>query len=221
MQFLKMAQRVRQLVGMQGTGPSSVTATGYEGLLIALVSDAWEDLQNYRKKWKWMRDEKSFLMTIGNTTYTPATIFGPNNRFKSWITEELFYALVDGQKKPIRYTEYELFMYRHLNDATNSVVAEYTVRPKDYALIFNLPDQQYTVYGCYKKNNQELLASTDEPEMPEDYHMYLVYEATARYALSMSMGAVYQLYSVKAKELLGSILREQNMKETLKIQSIA
>ena len=220
MQFLKMAQKVRQLVGMQGTGPSSVTATGYEGLLVALVSDAWEDLQNYRKKWKWMRDQKNFLLVAGTTTYTPATIFGPNNRFKTWLTEDPFYALVSGQKKQLRYLEYDYFMYKHLNDAINGVVSEFTVRPNDYALVFNLPDSQYTIYSCYKKNNQELVNAADEPEMPEDYHMYLVYEATARYALSMSMGAVYQLYSNKAKELLGSILREQNAKEVLYIQSI-
>lgn len=220
MQFLKMAQKVRQLVGMQGTGPSSVSATGYEGLLVALVSDAWEDLQNYRKKWKWMRASKDFLLTVGITTYTPATIFAPNHRFKSWLTEEPFYALVNGQKQPIKYFEYSYFNYRHLNDTTNTVVSEYTVRPNDYALVFNLPDSAYTIYSCYKKNNQELVASTDEPEMPEDYHMYLVYEATARYALSMSMGAVYQLYANKAKELLGSILREQNAKEVLQLQSI-
>lgn len=221
MQFLKMAQKVRQLVGMQGTGPSSVAATGYEGLLITLVSGAWEDLQNYRKKWKWMRDEKVFLLTVGSTTYTPTAIFGPSNRFKTWLTEELFYITVNSQKQPLCFCDYERFLYRHNNDTTNGPVVEYTVRPRDYAIIVPLPDTAYTITSMYKKNNQELVNATDEPEMPEDYHMYIVYEAAARYALSMSMGAVYQQYSDKAARLLGSILREQNMKETLKLQSIA
>ena len=215
-----MAQKVRQLVGLQGTGPSSVDATGSEGLLLSNVQSAWEDLQNYRADWKWMRENKTFNMVAGTTTYTPATIFGPVNRFKSWYKDS-FFILVDGKKAPITHYNYDYFRYRHINDVDQTTPSSFTIRPKDYALQFSIPDSNYQIDCDYKKNNQTLSAATDIPELPTDYHMLIVYEAASRYALTIALGHVYDQYSQKALEMLGNLLREQNPQKVFKVRGIA
>lgn len=219
MQYLKMAQAVREHIGLQGTGPSSIDAIGTEGQMLHMVRDAWADLQNYRKNWKWMRDTKSFATVSGTTTYTPTIIFGPTNRFKRWYPES-FYVLDDTKKSLLRYLEYDYFVYKYRDNTNSSKVTEFTIRPQDYAVIINKPDGAYWIYADYYKNNQELSLSTTEPEMPVDYHNYIVYEATARYALSIGLSHTYQQYALKASEALGNILRELNPKEFFKVRGI-
>lgn len=216
MQFLQMAQKVRQLVGMQGNGPSSVSATGAEGLFLANVQDAWEDLQNAKKYWKWMRSEKSFNLAIGITTYTLLTIFGPGYRFKRWL-KDCFYITVSGTKRKLRFIPYERFKYLHMNDTTNSLVYEFTISPSDNSLIFNRPNDLYTIDCGYQKGNQSLVGATDVPELPVDYHMLIVYDAVNRYANTVQLP---QDYSMRQAELFGMLLRDQNPEKIFRIDSV-
>ena len=219
MQYLKMAQTVRQLVGMQGTGPSDVNATGAEGMFLVLVQNAWKDIQTARKKWKWMRDEKSFATAIGTTAYTPLTIFGPNNRFKSWY-KDTFYITIDGKKHPLWFREYDYFKYKNANVTTQSSPNEFTIRPYDSAILINPPDSMYSITADYKKSIQNLVAASDEPEMPSDYHDLIVYEAVKRYGISIGMIHIYQEYEQNQTELWGSLLRDQLPREIFKVRGI-
>lgn len=220
MQYLQMAQKVRQLVGMQGTGPTSVDATGADAVFLTVVRDAWTDIQNRRKDWKWMRDTITFQTVVGTSTYTPATIFGPVNRFKSWYKESM-YITKDSKKHWTPFVEYNYYDYKHINDSVNTPPSEFSIRPKDYALCISKPDLIYPVQIDYKKSNQTLSLATDTPEMPSDYHNLIVYEAIARYAISIAIGHVYQEYSQKAAELWGDLLREQNPRTLFKVRGIA
>ena len=214
-----MAQKVRQLVGMQGTGPSSVDATGSDAIFLEVVKNAWTDIQNYRPEWKWLRANKTFNLVAGTSTYTPAAIFGPTNRFKSWYNDT-FYILVSGKKTPLRFLEYDVFRYYHINDSTQTTPNEFTIRPNDSAVLFTLPDSNYGIDCDYKKTVQSLTLATDIPECPEDYHMLIVYEALARYAISIGAGYLYDEYNQKASELLGALLREQNPRKIFKVRGI-
>jgi len=179
MNFLKMAQEVRKRVGLQGSGPSSVSATGQEGLVLSLVQDSWRDLQTYRQNWKWMRATKDFFLSIDVTTYLPATIFGPTNRFKRWY-EYTAYITVNSKKSLLTYISYDKFVYLHNNDVGNGIPSTFTIRPSDNALIFPKPNAAYTITIDYHKSIQELELAADIPEMPTDYHTILVYDSIYR-----------------------------------------
>jgi len=220
MQYLQMAQKVRQLVGMQGTGPTSVDATGADAVFLTVVRDAWTDIQNRRKDWKWMRDTITFQTVVGTSTYTPAVIFGPVNRFKSWYKESM-YITKDSKKHWTPFVEYDYYDYKHINDSVNTPPSEYSIRPRDYAILLSKPDLIYPVQIDYKKNNQTLVNATDIPEMPVDYHNLIVYEAIARYAISVAIGHLYQEYAQKTAELWGDLFREQNPRTVFKVRGIA
>lgn len=215
-----MAQTVRQLVGLQGLGPSAVDATGAEGMFLVLVRNAWTHIQNSRKYWKWLRTESSFNTAIGTTTYTITTIFSPTNRFKRWY-KDTFMIRVDGQKSSMRYLDYDYFMWKYANADDNGVPFEFTIRPRDSAIIIAPPDKVYTIYADYHKTNQTLSLATDTPEVPSDYHMLIVYEAVNRYAISVGMTSLYQEYKQLYNELWGDLLRDQNPKSLFKVRSIA
>jgi hypothetical protein len=220
MQFIQMAQMVRQNIGLQGTGPSTITATGAEGVMIQMVKDSWEDIQNHKADWKWMRESVAFNTVVGTATYIPTTIFGPIHRFQSWY-KDTFFASVNGKKVWIPFRDYDYFRYVHINDTVRTAPNEFTIRPKDYAFIIQAPDLIYPIEAHYHKSNQSLVNATDIPEMPIDYHRLIVYEATARYALSIALGHIYDLYSQKAVELWGELLREQNPRKAFKVRGIA
>jgi len=208
MNFLQLAQDVRKRVGIQGTGPSSVSATGYEALILAAVHDAWQDLQGYRDNWAWMRTKASFTIGVAATEYTPTTILGPTNRFRVWIPETC-YAEILGKKVPMRYIDdYDYYMSKHINDTVGTKPTEFTIKTDKSTLVFNMVDAPYNVICSYYKSPQELVLATDTPEMPAIHHLWIVYEAIARYSASISMTAMYQLYSGKADILLGQIMRD-------------
>ena len=215
-----MAQSVREHIGLQGTGPSAITAIGAEGQMLHMVRDAWADLQNMRSNWKWMRDTKSFATVAGTTVYTPLTIFGPNHRFKRWYPDT-FYITISGKKNLMTYYNYDYFTYLHRNDTVQGESTHFTIRPQDNAVVVPLPNAAYWIETTYYKSNQELTLSTTEPEIPADYHPYIVYEATARYALSIGLPHVYQEYAQKAVEMLGNIMREHNPRKIFKVRGIA
>ena len=220
MQYLQMAQTVRQLVGLQGLGPSSVDATGAEGMFLVLVRNSWDSIQNSRKKWKWLRTEGSFNTVVGTGTYMITTIFSPTNRFKRWY-EDTFMITVAGKKSPMRFIEYDVFRDRYANATTNTRPYEFTIRPRDSAILIAPSDAVYVITADYHKTNQTLALAADIPELPVDYHMLIVYEAANRYAISIAMSGLYQEYKQLYNEMWGNLLRDQLPKEIFKVSGIA
>lgn len=221
MNYLELAQEVRQGVGMQGSGPSSIVgATPAEQDIIKSVRDAWVDIQNYRKNWMWMRTTQTFSLTLGDTTYSLLTIFGPGNRFKNWIKDTM-YAQVSGQWKRIRFVEYDTFVDRYINSTKTGPPEAYTIVPWNNYLMFNTPDGEYDIRLDYYKSPQMLESASDEPEFPEYYHLLIKYLAIAKYSTIVIMPEIqsenFQNYAV----MMGQLLRDQIMKKSVQMRGIA
>jgi hypothetical protein len=209
MNFLELVKAVRSRVGMQGTGPSSVTsATSAELDLVNAVSDAWVDIQLFRKDWKWMRDTTNFLLSVGTTTYTISDIFGPNDRHSHWLLGT-FYILIDGKKRPLRFVEYDKYVYTHRDDSDSYQPSEFTVRSWDEALIFPSPNNTYTIYADYQKSPQELTSNTDEPELPNQFHRLIMYAAIEKYSVVIVTPELFNQYSVQYATMMGQLMRSQ------------
>lgn len=208
MNFLKMAQKVRHLTGVQGTGPSSVDTTGYDQIFLTIVNDIWKDIQKSKNTWKWMKATDSKILTIGKSSYTPTELLGPNNRLKRWYPQD-FYILVNGKKSPLRFLNYDRYVWKYLNPSSNSVPREFTIDPRDNTILINPSNGLYTIYFDYHKTAQELITAIDVPEFQADYHEIIVYGATAEYATSMSIQTISQEYNQKFTESYDQLVREQ------------
>lgn len=215
MNFIELVKAVRLRVGMQGTGPASVTTTGYEAALVAAVSDAWIDIQNERKDWRWMRDTATFLTTQGQTEYTTTEILGPTPRHKYWL-KDTGYAMINGQYRPIINYNYDRFVYLYQNTTHDTVPDKYTIQDNNYSLIFTPPDGVYTMKIDYQKSPQTLVGDTDVPELPSYYHLLIVYAAVEKYASYISSPETYQQYALQHARMMNQVMRDQLPKKVVK-----
>jgi len=215
MTFLELVRAVRSRVGMQGSGPTGVTtATTAEMDLVNAVSDAWIDLQLFRnEEWRWMRNTTSFNMVAGTNTYTESTIFPVNSRLSYW-RKDTCYAMVNGKKIPVYPIEYDTFIYRTNNDTSTRYPYIFTVRPWDNALLFNTPNDTYTIYIDYQKTPQQLVANGDIPELPTRFHLAIVYAAVEKYDAIIGTTS-YDQYAQQHAIILGQIMRNQLDKKTV------
>jgi len=221
MNFLELCKAVRSRVGLQGSGPASVTsATTAELDIINSVSDAWIDIQNFRREWRWMRGTQTFSLVVGTTDYELSDIFSPGYLFKNWRKDSC-YAYINGKYTLLRYIDYDNFIYIHKNDTENSVVHSFSVRPWDHALIFNSPADTYSITIDYQKAPQVLEANTDTPSMDSYFHLLIVYSAVEKYSVIINSPSIFSQYSQQYVTMLGQLMRDQLGKKSEMIRGIA
>jgi len=187
MNFLELCKRVRQEAGISGTGPSSVLNQGGEmRRVVDWVISAWTEIQLTRKNWMWMRGSFSF-QTVANDHDYSASEADIAARFRMWDRTTLrLYKTSEGVANEfyipfISYHDYLMVYMTGTQTPTRPVC--FTVAPDMKLLLGPKPDGEYTVRGDYWKASQTLAADEDIPEMPEEYHLYIVAAALEKYAL--------------------------------------
>lgn len=221
MNFLEIAQEVRRGVGMQGTGPSSITgATQIETDMIDSVRDAWLDIQNFRQEWMWMRNTTTFSTSAAKDTYTLFEIFGPSYRFKNWIKDTM-YVKRNGIWQVVRFVNYDTFIYRQNNNTDQNYPSTYTIVPWSDSIMINEPDAIYEIKIEYYKSPQRLVAATDTPEFPEHYHVMVKYHAIAKFTTIVVSPSVQMENSQNYAVMMGQLMRDMLMKKRVKLIGIA
>lgn len=196
MNYLEICKRVRQEVGVAGTGPSAVTSqTGEYKRIVDWVASAWEDLQNKRTDWLWMNGTFSFVTIADQDTYT-ASEAGIASRFKRWDRDNLrIYTTATGVADETRLTYLPWEQWRHpfrtgVQTAGRPTMA--TTMPNGSLGVGYKPTAGFTISGDYHKSAQSLTADADTPEMPSEYHMAIVYRAMMMYGRYMGANEVYE-----------------------------
>jgi hypothetical protein len=194
MNFLQLAQKLRQECGVAGTGPLSVTGQVNEAKrLVDYINDAWVEIQGLHDTWGFMREDFSFPLVPATGDYTP-TAAGLTD-WKRWHTDTLrAYRTADGiaDEQWLVEWDYQIFRdtYRYSTQTPGRPVV-FAVRPKDKALMFGpVPETNYTVVGEYQKLPSQMVLATDTPPIPEPLHIVIVYKAMQYYGLYESAGEV-------------------------------
>lgn len=211
MNYLQLAQAVRSRVGLHGTGPSSISgANEAEQLILDAVRDAWIDIQNMRKDWKWMRAQAILQTTAGTTDYSVATILPSSyTRFSHW-RKDTFYMKKDGSNySPLTFVEYDNYVYHFQNNTAQNVPEYYTIKEADNSLIIQLPDDTYVFKIDYQKSAQELTTETDTPELPLQFHNVVMYQGIEKYSAAIASPEVFQKYAQDYARAIGDLMRHQ------------
>lgn len=184
-----MAQRLHSESLRSTAAPTSVTgASDRNARLFNWLADNWRDLQTERD-WRWMRGQLDVAVTAGQQTYT-GTGLGAS-RFRRWRKE-------DSQYTPVMYRSgnpnaywvlehWDLdsfrrhFIYRNLGQTTPIA---WTFDEQNQLLVGPAPLDAYQLRIDYWKSPTELTADADEPDMPSEFHMLLVWDALIELATS-------------------------------------
>jgi hypothetical protein len=215
MNFLQLAQSLRQECGVSGSGPSStVSQTGEAKRLVDWINAAWLEIQGLHDTWHFMRDTFSFQTVAGTGDYTPTAAGLSDHRY--WFKDTLrTYKTALGLADEQWLIEWEYQVFRNtyrfgLQTTQQGRPVVFAEKPMDKALMLgSVPDDVYTVVGEYQKKPTQLSGDTDTPEMPEHLHQVIVYKAMEYYGLFESAPEVLSRARTGYSALKGQLEREQ------------
>jgi hypothetical protein len=198
MNFLQLAQTLRQEAGASGNGPSSVTnVTGESKRMADWTSRAWLEIQGMSDVWDFMREQFSFAVPQATGQMSP-TACGITD-FRFWHRETFRCQRTSiGIQDEQWLVEWEYQTFR--NTYRFNLQRELQGRPMVFAVFPNgkdvmfgpLPDAQYTVVGEYQRLPIKLVNDNDEPDIPEHLQMAIVYKALEYYGYYESAAEVIQ-----------------------------
>ena len=200
---------------MAGTGPDAVTSqTGELGRLVAWVAMAWNDIQMEHSNWRWMRATATVATSTGDNSYASSEFSVTN--FGNWIPGTFrCYQTSIGQtdEQYLYYMDYD--QWRDLydfgaNSATTGRPVHFTIGNDKSIKLGPAPDATgFTIKGDYQKEPIEMTANSDEPGMPNEYHMAIVWKALMYYGAYESAPEVYQSAEKEYKRILSKLRLNQ------------
>lgn len=205
MTLLQLFQAFHREAKQPGSAPTTVVgATGRNADIVQWLIEAYNDIQrDVDGRWKWLR-RAFYVDTVADTqSYeygdcTDTVAAAAIARFRSWDLDE--------EDPPYIYlssagavTERELAIYDWIDFRsqyvrgvqTSAAPGAISVDHTDKLYLGSPPDAVYRLSGYYWRGNQTLADDGDEPEMPDDFHMMIVYRAMVKYA-----------YNIIAQEIL-------------------
>lgn len=189
--FLQLVQNTFRLVRIGqadiGTEPADVeNQTGKQAEFVFFVQMAWNDIQNEKTGWRFMRKNGTLTLAQGQTVVLTSAI--PDFDMLATATDDrgrfiTLYSDDVRDEQIVRYVPWQHWQQSYLQRGPRGVgtPANFTVRP-DNSLEFDLEaDRPYTINVWYKRTPQTLLVSSDTPIMPARYSMAIVWWAINRY----------------------------------------
>ena len=220
MNYLQLVQRLRSEVGASGTGPVSVTGqTGSSQRLVDWINTAWLEIQGLHNTWNWMRKPFSWETVASTGNYLPSAI---TNTLTGSVMTDMRYWYKDTfrcQKKSIGIqdeqwlVEWEYNVFRNtyrFNVQVPSRPVVFAENPQGKAIWLGpIPDDIYIITGEYQKRAYSLVANADVPDIPEEYHMMIVYKAMQYYGLYEAASEVIMRGQSQYQALLTQLEHEQ------------
>lgn len=224
MTYLELVQRLAWECGTSGTPTTVLSQTGEAMRLVNWVADAWKEIQGRYTSWRWMR--KAFtLPTVASTdTYaygacTDVSASALISRFKRWWPDDFdrrwwFYlqsAGVGAQQWLINidYDDFR-FLYKFGPQQLNTgQPVHFAINDENKIVIGPNPNAIYVIGGEYQRSAQVLAADADLPEMPDDFHLLIVYRAMQKYATYESAADVFNAGVAWEKPLMRQLEHDQ------------
>lgn len=182
MNLLQMAQRLHSELLRSTQMPMSIVgASELNARSFNRLAYAWTELQNERR-WLWMRSTTDVALTIGQQTYSDTDL--DLTRFGRWRTEDERYQpylYIDGSPNtlwPLCFEHLDRFrqLWVYL-DMGNTQPISWSVDEQQRFLVGPAPAAAYKLRAEFWLSPTELTADADEPDMPERFHMVLVWRA--------------------------------------------
>lgn len=211
--FLELCQIVRQEVGANGTGPTTVLSqTGEYKRIVDWVSRADEDVQRRFNEWKFMRGSFELTTTANDNSYSGADMVSPITHFRDWRRCSFKIRLTSasvGTETWLDYIDYQDFLDLSVGNTGTGYPEYWAVGNEMQLLLWPTPDAQYTITGEYQKSVTKMTADADTPLYPAEYHMLAAYRAMMRYARFTGAAEIYQDAQIDYNRMMNEMVRTQ------------
>lgn len=197
-----------------------VDQTGRNASLVQWVVQAYEEIQRSQENWRWLRTEFEGQLIADKRNYSAGDL-SINDRFSHWIIVDDYmqpvltsYKTSDGRayEQHLRFVEYPMFrsMYDIAAQATQTGrPSVYSINGQNELVFYPTPDAGYTVRGLYYKAPQILAQNTDVPEMPQQFHRLIQWEALKLLGTFDEAFTQYPLWERSAVSLMGDLMQHQ------------
>lgn len=224
MNYLDLVNRTKREAGRSGDDLATlVGAAGDDLLLVRWVAEAWAKVQRLSYEWRWMRAAALVSVVPDQVTQDPAVdlIVQPADvaamtDFRAfWPESNEYRATILDPATPedegeLRYIDYPKF--RRLFIVGTHTAAKptcWSISPDNKMLLGPKPDIAYHVRFDYRSAPTALALDADEPTMPQEFHMLIVWEALMSLASFDNAGEVYTRARDEYMSLETSLMLEQ------------
>lgn len=178
MNFLAMCQRVRAESGLSGEGPVNVSGqTGMYAKIVNWVRQAHEEIQLSEARWRFDWLDYQTVLEAGRTAYAPKSDWGLDVR--QWIQDGAYlYRTQDGLNSKHWPAWIDWRGYQRLQQQGVTGIPIYWAEGPDKKLHFYpAPDQPINLYAEYYAQPEVMAGNVDEPRLPLEYRMAIVWRA--------------------------------------------
>lgn len=184
MNYLELCQRTRMECGISGSDNTVEAATGEWLRVCTWVAQAWQDIQMEFQDFDLLRNEIQFTTVPQQQEYAPSTIVaGPFLRWRNNSFRLIQNSL--GDERILDQMPFNLFRDTYListNKISYQVPTIVSVGPRQ-ELYFALPPLgEYQITAEYYAPFSELFSDDAVPNLPDHYHMLIVYRAMQHFA---------------------------------------
>jgi hypothetical protein len=215
MNRLELAQQLRRDCGISGNETTTINASGEWGDVVNWVDRAWRDIQLRHPDWLWMRRSFSFATVAQQSEYAPGSAPLSLADFASWVPNSfrIYKDSIANETRLNHWFSYENFRNRYLIGSLRTSYSQPTeiVISPNRSLILALPpnDASYTVSGDYQKIPTVMTLDTDTPDMPERFHMAIIYRAMFFAGVKESAGELIEAGNLEYRRLLDRLELDQ------------
>lgn len=191
---------------MSGDGPSNVAGqVGMYAKIVDWVQSAHEHVQLQSTRWRFDWGTVSVSLTSGDSTYDPYADWGGIS-VRSWAAESLYV-----YKESIKARTWLGIMpwsdFRHVSQAGATGRPAYlSIAPDRTVNFYPIPTDGLTFVGEYYKRPMVLVSNTDEPRIPLEHRMTIVWQAVMLWAASEENPVLYQAASKKYEAAMENMM---------------
>jgi hypothetical protein len=227
MTFLELCQAYVREADIDRTALRPVSVVGQIGdlgMAVHWIRQAYIEIQNSKKNWAWMRGYFELATVAGQRRYAPSDCIDlktsqPISRFKEWWLDDVenpprCYPQASGKGGEywLTYAPRNFFvqLYDIGNNATSQSMPAHISVDFDRSLLVGLtPNAPYVISGEFQRSAQVLTNDGDIPEMPQDYHYLIVYEALRKYGGSDIAPEVMARAETEGQALRSALINDQ------------
>jgi len=186
------------------------------------VRQAWIELQASREDWQFMRGKFTLETVQGQRVYEFSDCEDVDtgnaiDRFSDWYFVDrhdpprcFLQSTGKGGEFWLTAIPYDRFNQIHaLNVEPEGMPIHISEDPQRRLLLGQTPNDVYVVTGQYRRGPQILQADGDTPDMPEQFHYLIVYDALRKYGGSDAAGEVLLRCDTEGGSLRRSLYANQ------------